>query len=322
MKISVIIATYRRPEYLERCLKSLLAQTRLPDEVIIVTRTYDDITVSFLKRFLEEHTLPFQLVYVQVSLHPVFVAENKGLDVATADIVSFIDDDAEAYPDWLERIETYFQDQTVGGVGGPDIPVHNGQPVLQEITTGDAIGKMNWWGRMTGNHNKIPPSPLKVDLLKGCNMSLRRGLIYRIGNLIGHYRWEDDLCLGVTNRGYHIIFAPDVRVLHHSTGPKDASTLWSRENVYTSNHNCTYIYLKHFTWARKLGHLFYSFVWGDLDIIGLASWLRELLRRKDSHFLPVVWYAYQGKLAGIRAYLSELISDHLLPHKANRQDHV
>ncbi|MFQ5923633.1 MAG: glycosyltransferase family 2 protein, partial [Anaerolineales bacterium] len=134
MKISVIIATYQRPQSLDRCLRSLLAQTRLPDEVIIGTKTYDTVSGAFLQQLSAERDLPFELRHVQVASHPVFVAENKGLQVASGQIVSFVDDDAEPYPDWLERIEAYFQDRHVGGVGGPDIPTNNGRAVFQDLT--------------------------------------------------------------------------------------------------------------------------------------------------------------------------------------------
>lgn len=320
MKISVIIATYRRPQYLEKCLRSLLAQTRLPDEVIIGIKTYDEVTESFLQRFSRMHDFPFRMRIVQVSSHPVFVAENKGLEVATGDIVSFVDDDAEPYPDWLERIEAHFQDQLVGGVGGPDIPTSDRQPTPRRMREGDDIGKINWWGRMTETHDKTPSRQHRVDLLKGCNMSLRRDLLQRIGNLIGHYRWEDDLCLDIADRGFHIVFAPDVRVLHHRAASEATSSLREKENIYASNHNCTYIYLKHFSGARKLGHLLYSFWWGDIDIVGLGFWLRELLRRKDIRFVPVLGYAYQGKVAGVISYLSEQISGRWISHKDSRQD--
>lgn len=322
MKVSVIIATHRRPQYLAKCLQSLLAQMRAPDEVIIASKTDDEATESFLRRFSVEHKPPFELRNVQVSSHPVFVAENKGMEVASGEIVSFVDDDAEAYPDWLERIEAHFQDRSVGGVGGPDIPTRDGKPILMNANEGDNVGKLNWWGRITGNHDKTPMHPLRVDLLKGCNMSLRRELLQPIGNLIGHYRWEDDLCLDVAKGGCHIIFAPDVRVLHHCAGRQDAGALWGRENVYASNHDCTYIYLRHFSWTRKLGHLLYSFLWGDLDIIGLGCWLRELLRRREIGFVPVLGYAFQGKLAGVLSYLSERMVVRRMALKSHRHDHA
>lgn len=35
MTVSVIVATYNRPDALEMCLKSLMEQSRLPDEIVV-----------------------------------------------------------------------------------------------------------------------------------------------------------------------------------------------------------------------------------------------------------------------------------------------
>lgn len=35
MTVSVIVATYNRPDALELCLKSLMEQSRLPDEIVV-----------------------------------------------------------------------------------------------------------------------------------------------------------------------------------------------------------------------------------------------------------------------------------------------
>ena len=43
MKVSVIVTTYNRPDALVRVLDGLLAQTRLPDEIIV---TYDGFRLS------------------------------------------------------------------------------------------------------------------------------------------------------------------------------------------------------------------------------------------------------------------------------------
>ena len=56
MKVSVIVTTYNRPDALVRVLDGLLAQTRLPDEIIV---TYDGFRLSRnSKYFLNGCKLP------------------------------------------------------------------------------------------------------------------------------------------------------------------------------------------------------------------------------------------------------------------------
>jgi len=50
-------------------------------------------------------------------------ARNKGIMESSGDIIAFIDDDAWAEKDWIERIERNFENGDIFGVGGKIIPV-------------------------------------------------------------------------------------------------------------------------------------------------------------------------------------------------------
>ena len=114
MTASVIVTSFRRPEALAECLAGIRAQTRPPDEVVVVLHASDD------------ETRPPDDVRVVIAERPGLVAAlNTGLAAAQGDIVAFIDDDAVPTYDWLERIvATFARDERIAGVGGRDI-VHN-----------------------------------------------------------------------------------------------------------------------------------------------------------------------------------------------------
>ena len=63
MKISVIVPTYRRPEYLRRCVKAIAEQTRNPDEVIVVIRETDSASKRITTRLQTLHEEAFVLKY-------------------------------------------------------------------------------------------------------------------------------------------------------------------------------------------------------------------------------------------------------------------
>jgi len=46
--VTVVVPTYRRPEHLGRCLEGIRAQSRAPDEVVVVRRADDETTRTFL----------------------------------------------------------------------------------------------------------------------------------------------------------------------------------------------------------------------------------------------------------------------------------
>jgi len=44
----------------------------------------------------------------------------------SGDVIAFLDDDAEAHRDWLERLSVFYADSSIGGVGGRYINYSNG----------------------------------------------------------------------------------------------------------------------------------------------------------------------------------------------------
>src|SRR6266702_3200083 len=117
MRLSVLVPTYRRPADLSRCLSALAAQTRVPDEIIIVTHSEDIDTLALLAR--QQEILPLRTVTVDRS--GVVAKLNRGLSVCQGDIVAITDDDAAPRPDWLARIEAHFRDDArIGAAGGRD----------------------------------------------------------------------------------------------------------------------------------------------------------------------------------------------------------
>ncbi len=93
MKVSVIIPSYRRPDYLKRCINALLNQSISPYEIIVVLREEDEESKMVVSEF--KNSL-IKTAFVREA--GVLIAMNKGLEEATGDIIAFTDDDAEPFP--------------------------------------------------------------------------------------------------------------------------------------------------------------------------------------------------------------------------------
>jgi GT2 family glycosyltransferase len=306
MKASIIVASYRRPEMLKQCLASLLAQSRLPDEVIVVTKVYDPDSTRAVKDVRQSHPQGARIVRVQVNEHPVIVAENAGLARAKGDIVGFIDDDALAHPDWLERMLAHYADPQIGGVGGRDNLYIDGQ----RYTVGrpeEGVGQLTWYGRISGNHHLGAGGIQQVYFLKGCNMSFRRAAITEIDpRLIGDvtYHWEDDLCLKIRGRGLKLLYDPRIVVDHYGGRSWEERGIEDARYAIVNNHNLVYVLLKHLPLPRKVIFLAYTFLVGDGYAWGVASMLRQVfLRRRPIGFLRALAPSLWGKGRGFVTYL-------------------
>lgn len=211
--VTVVIPTFKRPEDLTRCLRAIAAQTRPPDELIIVTR--DDDKAS--REAARAVTLPegCERVLPKIRAPGVIAALQEGIVQARGSIIVLTDDDAEARPDWIARLLAVLaSDRDIGGVGGRDWQPHE---------RGDAmtVGRVQWFGRVIGQHHLGAGPARDVDVLKGVNCAFRAPLVRAIGmdeQLRGdgaQVHWELALCLPMRRAGWRLVYDPSVAVEHH-----------------------------------------------------------------------------------------------------------
>jgi glycosyltransferase involved in cell wall biosynthesis len=87
MRVSVVLATYNAEAYLAEAIDSLLHQSRLPDEIIVVDDGSDDGTRSVLDRYSG------RILHVSQSHLGQTVALNRGISIASGELLGFHDAD-------------------------------------------------------------------------------------------------------------------------------------------------------------------------------------------------------------------------------------
>ncbi len=107
LKVSVALATYNGEIYIREQLKSLAAQIRRPDEVIITDDCSTDKTVEIIKAFIAENDLDWQLFESKSNLG---FKKNfrKALSLVTGDIVFLCDQDDIWCEDKIESLLNVF----------------------------------------------------------------------------------------------------------------------------------------------------------------------------------------------------------------------
>ncbi len=293
MKLTVIVPTYRRPQDLARCLEGLKKQTRLADEVILTVRDTDVQTWTFLETFNPE-SLPLNTLTVTAS--GVIAALNMALDSAHGDIISITDDDAVPRPEWLARIEAQFlSDDQVGGVGGRDFVYRNNK--LREGSR-KVVGRLQWFGRVIGNHNFGVGEAREVDVLKGANMSFRRKAIgnkrfdTRMLGTSSQIHYEIEFCLALKSSSWKLIYDPNIQVDHYQGKrfDEDQRNQFNELAMFNIVHNKTLAVLDYLSPIQRSIFVFWAILVGTRGERGLIQLLR---------FLPT-----EGKVAGQKFVVS------------------
>lgn len=97
--VSAVITAYNRPDFLEKSLASVLAQTYPLSQIIIV----DDCSPTSLIHLLEKIKDP-RIEYVRLEENSgANVARNIGIQKSTSEWVAFLDDDDAWYPEKIDK---------------------------------------------------------------------------------------------------------------------------------------------------------------------------------------------------------------------------
>jgi glycosyltransferase involved in cell wall biosynthesis len=217
--ISVVISAFTEARWddLLRAVASVRAQTAPPLEVIVVIDGNDRLLERARRRFAG---VP-GVVVVENDVEPgLSGARNAGVVASRGDVIAFIDDDAVAEPEWLERLSAHYRNSLVLGVGGAIIPRWlTGRPR-------SFPSEFDWVVGCT--YRGLPETTQPVRNLIGANMSLRRTVFEAVGGFrsdIGRIGTrplgceETELCLRATSRWPTglIVYEPLARVLHTVT---------------------------------------------------------------------------------------------------------
>jgi GT2 family glycosyltransferase len=214
--ISVIVATRGdKLEFLKNCIGSLKNQKFRNFEIIVVSKR---IPKELEDLFESEH-----IRFVEEKGSTLGAARNLGVINARGNLVSFIDDDAEASVDWLDKISmTFIRYPSLICLGGPHF-------TLQDKSEKNPL---NYFQGLffEGNSKTTYFNKSAIGKIAGCNVTYKRSVFQEIGYLNEQLRtcedWDFDRRL--VEEGFSLRFDPDIWVLHHRQGIKHAFQGYAR----------------------------------------------------------------------------------------------
>lgn len=101
-RVSVCICTYRRPEQLGWLLADLAAQSRLPDEVVVVDNEAEGGGLASVEAARDK--APFPIRYEIQPVKNISRTRNRTVALASGDWLALLDDDERAPPHWLQTL--------------------------------------------------------------------------------------------------------------------------------------------------------------------------------------------------------------------------
>lgn len=217
--VSVIICAYsdERWPQLAAAVASLETQTIAPREVLLVVDHNDALAARARTAF------PALCVVPNPGRRGVSDARNTGLRLARGEIFAFLDDDAAAAPDWIERLVAAFEAPGVLGVGGTvDPDWAEGRPAWFPEEFDWVVGC---------SYRGLPARSAPVRNPIGANMAFRREAIeavdwFQVGlGRVGTRALgceETEFCLRLRRRRPDavVLHDPGIRVRHHVPGAR------------------------------------------------------------------------------------------------------
>jgi glycosyltransferase involved in cell wall biosynthesis len=160
LAISIVICTYNRADYIQEALESLYNQTLVKDafEVIIVNNNSTDNTEQVCNNFIATH-LKAQFYFFNEQQQGATFARNTGAKFSKSPLLCFMDDDAVAEKNYLQRIIHFFESNpTTGGLGGRIIPRYiPSEPKWMSYFVSSLVGNFDYAQTVTEfSPNKYP----------------------------------------------------------------------------------------------------------------------------------------------------------------------
>ncbi len=213
LSVSVVVCAYTmdRWDQIRDAVRSVGAQTHQPVELFLVVdhnRELFERAVREVPELLADRAVEVHVVENRFDSH-LGGARTTAAELASGDVLAFLDDDAAAAPDWLERLVTDYADPGVVAVGGAPIPRY-------EVDRPRWIPyECNWVFGCA--YRGLPTTRAPARHLIGANMSIRRAVLLSWGGF--HSDNHDDMDL--SHRAAHahgrrsVVFDPAAVVVHY-----------------------------------------------------------------------------------------------------------
>jgi GT2 family glycosyltransferase len=256
--ISVVVCSYNGSATIRECLEGLSRLEYRNVEVIVIDDGSTDGTAEIAREF--------DVRLVSTENRGLSAARNLGLELASGEIVAYLDDDAYPDPHWLHYLAQAFRTSEFAAVGGPNLPPA-GDDFVAEAVANAPGGPMH-----------VLLSDREAEHIPGCNMAFRTEALRSLGGFDPQFRTagdDVDICWRIQASGGKVGFHPAALVWHHRR--KTVRAYWKQQTGYGKAEAMLQI-----KWPEKY------------NVAGHAVWSGRVYGRGLQHALGRVQRVYHG----------------------------
>lgn len=207
MKISIITITFNSAKTIQRALESVQCQTYKDIEHIIIDGASTDGTCRLIEAYAKKHK---NVRWVSEPDGGIYNAINKGVAMATGDVIGFLHSDDVLYStDSIAHIAAAFENSQADVVYG-DLQYCRGDKVVRRW-------KSNTFKPCALKYGWMPPHP---------TVYVRREVYEQVGPYDEWFRIsaDYDMMLRIFTAGYKTHYIPDVIVSMETGGASNKNT--------------------------------------------------------------------------------------------------
>ena len=207
MKISIITITYNSAKTVQRALDSVQNQHYSDIEHITVDGASSDGTREIVEKYAADHK---NVRYISEPDKGIYNALNKGIQMATGDVIGFLHSDDMLYSsDSIGKIAASFENESVDVVYG-DLQYCHGDKVIRRW-------RSNAFRPLSLKFGWMPPHP---------TVYVRREVYEQVGEYDEwfHISADYDMMLRIFKRGYQSYYIPEVLVRMETGGASNKNT--------------------------------------------------------------------------------------------------
>jgi len=288
--ISVIIATYNRPDDLKKALNSFKQNIHLLREVIIVDQSTEDLTKKIVKSFKSN-----KIKYYHSDIPSLTAARNMGIDKLSKDskIAIFIDDDVTLEDNYFDGIlsvfNTYPNARGVGGYFLPNIEINRFEMILRKIFLIEhmSVNKAKVYSAYGASYPSKLNEVIQSEWIPGFNMAYKTEVfVYeKFDSKFVKYALAEDFDFSLrVNKRYpgSLYITPKADLIHHASTVERTPTM---KLAYMNQINHIYIHFK------SLSSLFedIKLFWALLGILILRV-LNLIIKRRKTDLIKLRLY--------------------------------